>query len=176
MLVLMQTCPNCQAENKDQDVYCYRCGHLLPSVQLNAQDESGTKILKGATQQLALPKRSWGTARLDSEELITFRVKGAEEPLQIYLGEEEIVIGRTHGDVTVDVDLTPYEAAEKGVSRRHTKIKRENDTVTIIDLGSANNTYINGQKIVPNEVRILRDGDELRLGRLVMRVHFGEDL
>jgi hypothetical protein len=171
----MQVCSNCGAENKEQDVYCYRCGHLLPSVQLPSSD-AGTRLLKGATQQLALPKRTWGTARLDNEELITFRIKGNDTPLHLYLSEEEVIMGRTHGDTVVDVDLTPYDAADKGVSRRHVRLKRENDTVTIVDLGSANFSYINGQKLVANEVRILRDGDELRLGRLSMRVTFGEDL
>ena len=171
----MQTCSNCNAENKEQDVYCYRCGHLLPSVQVTT-DQAGTRILHSQTQQLALPKRSWGTARLDTESLITFRIKGDERHLQVYLTDEELIMGRTHGDIVADVDLSLYDADEKGVSRRHALLKRENDTVTIVDLGSANNTFINGQKIVPNEVRILRDGDELRLGRLTMRVVFGENL
>ena len=46
------------------------------------------------------------------------------------------------------------------------------DALKVIDLGSANATFINGQKLIAHQARILRDGDELRLGHLVIRVHF----
>lgn len=170
----MQNCLNCHAENQDHDIYCYRCGNVLPSVQLPNENEDGTSILKAQTERLAMPKRRWGTARLDSEALISLRIRGAEQPLQVYLTDEAVTLGRTIGDVIVEVDLSSYDASEKGVSRRHAQIALDNDTVTIVDLGSANNTYINGQRIIPSEARILRDGDEIRLGRLVMNVRFGE--
>lgn len=167
----MQTCTKCEAENADTDVYCYRCGQLLATVPGAA--EPGTRILKNQTEKLAFPSRMWGTARLDVQSLITLRIKGQQEPLQVIL-EDELTMGRTAGDVEVDIDLTPYKASEHGVSRRHALLKRQNDTVTVTDLGSSNHTFINGQRIVPNENRILRDGDELRLGRLVMNINFGE--
>lgn len=172
----MQNCLHCGAENKDEDVYCYRCGQLLPSIDPSAESTVGTKILKTQTQRLALPKKRWGTARLETEAIITFHIRGNDVPLTVYLADQELVLGRTHGDVTVDVDLTTYNAVEFGVSRRHVMMKRQNDTVLVTDLGSANNTYLNGHKIIPNEMRILRDGDELRLGRLVARVTFGDKL
>ncbi len=170
----MQNCPNCHAENKEHDVYCYRCGSILPSVKLPNTEETGTTILKQQTERLAMPKRRWGTARLDNEALISLRIRGVEQPLQVYLTDEVVTLGRTVGEVVVEVDLSDHDAVEKGVSRRHAQLALDNDTVTITDLGSANNTYINGQRIIPNEARILRDGDEIRLGRLVMNVRFGE--
>lgn len=41
-----------------------------------------------------------------------------------------------------------------------------------MDLGSANATYLNGQKLVANQSRILRDGDELRLAKMIVRINF----
>ena len=41
-----------------------------------------------------------------------------------------------------------------------------------MDLGSANATYLNGQKLIPFQARILRDGDELKLGNCGVRVGF----
>ena len=35
-----------------------------------------------------------------------------------------------------------------------------------------NGTFLNGQRLVPNQPRILRDGDEIRLGHLVLYVRF----
>jgi pSer/pThr/pTyr-binding forkhead associated (FHA) protein len=46
------------------------------------------------------------------------------------------------------------------------------NTVVIVDLDSVNHTYINGQRLHPKEVRVLRDGDELRLGKLSIKVTF----
>jgi pSer/pThr/pTyr-binding forkhead associated (FHA) protein len=37
-----------------------------------------------------------------------------------------------------------------------------------MDMGSANGVYVNGQKLVAKEERVLRDGDQLRLGQLVL--------
>ena len=44
--------------------------------------------------------------------------------------------------------------------------------VLVADLGSANGSYINGQRMMPKEVRVLRHGDELRLGKLVLLASF----
>ncbi len=76
------------------------------------------------------------------------------------------------GVAVPDIDLTPHDAIEKGVSRTHAVLTRDQETVVVADLNSANGTFLNGQKLMPNEPRILRDNDELRLGRLVIRVAF----
>jgi pSer/pThr/pTyr-binding forkhead associated (FHA) protein len=58
------------------------------------------------------------------------------------------------------------------VSRMHAGLRRQGDTLVLTDLGSLNYTFINGQRVHPHEVRILRNGDELRIGQLKMRVYF----
>ncbi|NDJ63106.1 MAG: FHA domain-containing protein, partial [Chloroflexi bacterium] len=71
------------------------------------------------------------------------------------------------------VDLTNSGGVDKGVSRRHALVvRKEENSLMIVDKDSPNGTYLNGQRLVPNQGRLLRDGDELRLGRLVIRVHF----
>ena len=87
----------------------------------------------------------------------------------------ELKVGRTHDDESLpqpEVDLSPYGATKLGVSRNHLTLSRDHDTIFVTDLGSANSTYLNGQRLMPHERRILRDNDELRLGRLVVRVNF----
>jgi pSer/pThr/pTyr-binding forkhead associated (FHA) protein len=104
---------------------------------------------------------------------ILVRVQGIDQP--IYLaGHEEFRLGR--GDprqgVRPDVDLGPYRGLELGVSRLHAIIKRNGDAVTLTDLGSTNGTTVNGTRLMPNLPQPLRDGDELRLGKLTLRVYF----
>ena len=88
---------------------------------------------------------------------------------------KELLVGRAHDQESLpqpDVDLAPHGGMEHGVSRNHLTLTRDHDTIFVTDLGSANSTYLNGQRLMPHEPRILRDNDELRLGHLVMRVNF----
>ena len=95
------------------------------------------------------------------------------EPVQIKL-MGELIVGRAdpNGDHLVDVDLTPYGAADMGVSRRHLTISVQNDILTVTDLASGNGTYLNGAHLKPNTPYPLSNEDELQLGmfKLSMRV------
>jgi hypothetical protein len=75
-----------------------------------------------------------------------------------------------------EFDLTKYEAQEKGVSRRHAALCREQGTLLLCDLDSKNGTYINGQRIAPHLPCPVYDGDEIRLARLVLLVSFQPDI
>jgi len=50
------------------------------------------------------------------------------------------------------------------VSRRHIKITVKEGTVTLMDLGSKNGTYINGRKIQPKTLIKLHNGDQIQIG------------
>ena len=89
--------------------------------------------------------------------------------------KHETIIGRSEGStMKPDIDLSAHNASEMGVSRLHVALQynAKNNLLSVSDMKSANGTFINGQKLYPQEVRVLRDGDELRLGRLVLRVYF----
>ena len=97
--------------------------------------------------------------------------KGPVPELLLFLGEKqlgtfaltkpELTIGRNPGnDILID---------NVGVSRRHAVIRISGDLVVVEDLGSANGTFVNGQKITKHE---LQDGDEILVlkHRLLFRV------
>jgi hypothetical protein len=69
-----------------------------------------------------------------------------------------------------DIDLSPYQAYAAGVSRLHAVIKRDGTRVIFIDLGSANGTYVNGKRLVPNVEQVLNHGDVIALGKLKLQV------
>jgi pSer/pThr/pTyr-binding forkhead associated (FHA) protein len=71
-----------------------------------------------------------------------------------------------------DIDLTSDGGLEKGVSRRHAKITRRGSEVFIEDLGSINGTFLNRKKLTPYLPQVLKSGDELQLGKLILRVNF----
>ena len=94
--------------------------------------------------------------------------------LEVFPTEQDVVIGRSSNAnaLSPDIDLAHYDAESLGVSRLHVSIKRSAKTLTITDMNSSNKTYLNGQVLHPNEVRVLNDNDEVRLGRLYLRVRF----
>lgn len=69
-----------------------------------------------------------------------------------------------------DVDLASYGALQKGVGRRHMRLVVQNSQVCIEDLNSTNGTFLNSLRLVARMPQPVQDGDEVRLGNLVLRV------
>jgi len=55
------------------------------------------------------------------------------------------------------------------VSGTHAQIIAEDDVFRLTDLGSTNGTFLNGQRLNPNEPVVLQAGDEITLGGLTYR-------
>lgn len=71
-----------------------------------------------------------------------------------------------------EIDLTPYGAQDRGVSRVHAQLQIIEGIVHIIDLGSTNGTFVNAVRLEKDTPTALRKGDELLLGRLTVQVLF----
>ncbi len=70
------------------------------------------------------------------------------------LGNSADRSGSENNDIAVPPEF-------KSISRRHIEIRREGKSYRLIDLGSSNGVYVNGQKV---ENIVLQDGDEIRIG------------
>jgi len=81
-------------------------------------------------------------------------------------GVEGYIIGRVDNKSSYapDIDLTPYNALQKGLSRRHAALVRYQGMVHILDLSSVNGTFLNGQRLAPEVPHLIRVGDKLRFG------------
>ncbi len=82
---------------------------------------------------------------------------------QQYPLDEFNLIGRSD-DATIKLD-------DNGVSRQHATIRCEGDHYWLVDLGSANGTYVNDSAI--STARVLRDGDRVQFGTNLL--HFYQD-
>lgn len=58
----------------------------------------------------------------------------------------------------------------KSVSRRHCLLLHNDDGFGAMDLKSSSGTWINGSRLHPHEWRVLRDGDQIRFGKVAFTV------
>jgi predicted component of type VI protein secretion system len=84
----------------------------------------------------------------------------------------EFTLGRSaEGQPIVpDVDLSPFNAYANGVSRLHSVLKLIEDQIVIMDLGSSNGTYLNGNRLSPYVEIPVAHGDIIYLGKLKIQV------
>lgn len=68
-----------------------------------------------------------------------------------------------------DVDLNPHGALDNGVGRRHLRLLVQGGQLLIEDLDSTNGTMLNGQRLAPRQPQPLRDGDQIVVGKLLLR-------
>lgn len=165
--VVWVTCPNCGKANQKHEVFCYSCGAMLET----ARGTFETRHFEDANATL-------DSEHFGLESVLVLRVRGSADALEIrpQKSEQDVILGRgtTGSAMMPDVDLTSKGAADLGVSRLHLSLRYDGKHHSILasDLGSANGSFINGQRMLAKEVRVLRHGDELRLGRMVLMVSF----
>jgi len=98
--------------------------------------------------------------------LITLRVLDGADRGRIFDGlETPVTIGREEGN-TIQLN-------DERVSRFHVKIQEDHDRLVLTDLESTNGTKVNGEDI---QLRILRHGDMIHLGRSVLVVGSRDDI
>jgi serine/threonine protein kinase len=67
-----------------------------------------------------------------------------------------------------DFDMSFYDP-EGYVSRRHAHILKARNGYFVTDLGSSNGTYVNDQLLAPQNPRLLRNGDQIAIGEVVVQ-------
>jgi len=166
----MIKCPVCQAEHPENTLFCDECGASLLERNVKETDlMAAAKVTWMGREEASKAAEEDITSPLGLKLMIPGRERDVEIPLT-----KEMNIGRRDPASAwfPEVDLTSDSGLEKGVSRRHAKITRRGSEVFIEDLGSINGTFLNGKKLTPYLPQVLRDGDELLMGRLMLRVSF----
>ncbi len=141
------TCPACGTEVETGDAFCSACGFALKEAP-------------------APPPPALAGPRL------VVVASGAEIPLPAV---EEIILGREDpvSGLYPEVDLTPHGGEEGGVSRRHARLIVEGSQYFVEDLDSTNYTFVNKQKLAPKTRQPVKDGDEIRCGRIALVLKTG---
>ncbi len=170
----MPKCESCDTEYVEGALYCLECG-----VYLLADDENDieTTIQIPASEPLngKQPTRPID-GRLgfgDQPDRILFMISTSGRRVSKEMGKE-INIGRSDPskEIYPEIDLTPDEGFECGVSRQHALVKASEKGVALVDLGSTNGTLVNRQQVDPERPFPLTNGDHIQLGSLMLQIFF----
>jgi hypothetical protein len=175
-------CPTCSHRNRPGILICENCGTNLASGRqiavgtrdLKREDENAAsegKAILDTGQAKAIESAGAGT--FNENMLLRVEIEGGAAPMLVY-PKQEIIMGRRDPNTggMPDVDLTAYAGYRMGVSRRHAAIRLQDKQLHVSDLGSSNGTFLNGVRLVAHRPYQLRDGDEIRLGQMVLRLFF----
>ena len=160
------TCINCHTPYRMDDLYCGRCGFILPHV-LDASNTYHMEIQRDQPLDL-----QWGTGYFHARARLFLRDEKTDVVIPIPLQTESVIVGRSVKGMPVDIDLTPFGASDLGVSRCHIRINRLRDSIRITDLASSNGTFLNRDRLTPGVSYLLRNRAVLQLGKMILRAQF----
>ena len=88
-------------------------------------------------------------------------IRGTPQGHRFFITADEMIIGR---DPAADISIP-----DASISRKHAKVTRSGNDVTIEDLGSSNGTSINGKKLEPGKIVTLSKEDLIKLGNSIVK-------
>ncbi|MBI1276886.1 MAG: FHA domain-containing protein [Anaerolineaceae bacterium] len=175
-------CPNCGHRNRPGTLICDNCGTSLIS---GTKSAVGTRDLVSATEAAAASSEplmdaaqlnaveSAGGSLFTDDMVLRIEIEGGATPMLVY-PKQEIILGRRDPNTGTlpDVDMTAYSGYRMGVSRTHASIRLQDKQLNLSDRGSSNGTFLNGTRLVAHRPYPIKDGDEIRLGQMVLKIYF----
>lgn len=153
-------CPQCRARYRLEEKHFggrsqmqVRCTKCQKTFVVSTSTSAAAPSVPDASVPEATVVSKPKTVHLPEGKSIVLSV--TEGPLKgkiFYLSKPQTVLGRVGTDIVVE---------DPEVSRKHCVVEVHGDTALLVDLGSANGTFVNGQKIQTCELRHL---SEFRVG------------
>ena len=168
----MITCPECGSSQIPGTIFCNDCGKMLAAT-------------KNSDPTVVLPFAKVGSRPLpptidiqdlepsvDSKQIMIL-IPSSRRRLELKL-EDDIRIGRADPEANVmpEIDFTQDEGIENGISRLHAIINLTKQGILLTDLNSTNGTSINKVRIPSQQPVLLKTGDEVRFGDLLVHIFF----
>jgi len=170
MNVSENVCPVCNTKNELEAVVCGNCGATLDDPFMDPGAKTKTTGMPALVPERI---RDWSIDEaVIPDSGIAVYVEGAFHPVHID-SKGKFVIGRKVGTTSEGLlDLSASGGYHLGVSRRHAVIRRTEHGYEMLDLGSANGTWLNDQRLVPHKSYPLASGSHLRLGSMRLSVRY----
>ncbi len=103
------------------------------------------------------------TVFFDQDEYLTLKWKEGHFSKEYILEEFPVTVGKMHRSAQMVMEDT-------SVSRLHARFRKQGNTVYLQDLDSTNGTYVNNKQLSVGEERIIRRGDEIQFGKIIVNV------
>ncbi|MFI5273204.1 MAG: FHA domain-containing protein [Ktedonobacterales bacterium] len=146
-------------DNPEGSAFCDECGERLDAT-------SAPQVAVAAAPAAATTGAGTGAGTTPAKLVVIADSFAFELP-----NKTEVLIGREDplSEIYPDVDLTDHGGEEGGVSRLHAKLYNNGGQFSIEDQNSTNSTFVNRQKLTAKSPAAIKDGDEIRLGKVAMR-------
>ena len=103
------------------------------------------------------------TVFFDKDEYLTFQWKEGHFSKEHILEEFPVTVGKMKGKGQMIIE-------DSSVSRLHARLRKQGETVYLQDLDSTNGTYVNKKQLFAGEERIIKRGDEIQFGKIIVNV------
>lgn len=148
------TCPNCQASNPTDALFCEACGYdfttgsmprtMAPPGGAPSADEvtPAADANPSATLSTGWVAEIWIDPDWYADQKSTDPLPSPGLPTVVPLKHASILIGRASRsrNISPDIDLS----SDNGISRRHAQLTTDGTRWWVEDLGSSNGTYVGG--------------------------------
>jgi pSer/pThr/pTyr-binding forkhead associated (FHA) protein len=168
----MPTCPFCRYENVAGVARCVMCYASLLETAPAQVPASLTRIgIRVPDQELVRAQTQTRRAVALGINSIALYIDNGPDPLILEVTNQAI-LGRhsPNSNPQPRVDLTPYGAQDRGVSRMHAIIRRTDKGLVLQDLASSNGTWLNGVKLQPYVQMPLKSGDHFQLSQIDIEI------
>jgi pSer/pThr/pTyr-binding forkhead associated (FHA) protein len=145
-------CNNCGHENPETANFCSSCGAVLTPEKGGAHDTTIT--FSAPSEAEAEDEISVPLEELEEGKAILVVKRGPDAGTKFFLDSDVVSAGR---DPNSDIFL-----GDVTVSRKHAEIRRDGNEFSLVDAGSLNGTFVNGNRV---ESTRLSNGDEIQIGK-----------
>jgi len=173
-LPIIIPCPQCGQSVQNDAVFCGNCGYnLQKSVQelevliseaLNATKEPDGVVISEIEEVPTVPPQEEEIIAVVPVYPIFLHHVQTDQKLELQSTLKIIHLGRPNDEIPPDLDLSGLPNADV-ISRIHADIRLEADGYYLEDMGSANGTYVNGQRLLHGNRHLLTHGDRFCLGK-----------
>jgi len=181
------TCPNCQARNAAEALFCEDCGYDFTTGQLPPPAAPPTQIdpisgrLTPPTRQQTFSGLTWVAEVWVDPDWFTHQQTAGTCPTSglptvVPLGGDVQLIGRRSRSRNINPEIDC--SSDGAISHRHAELSLAGERWSVKDLGSTNGTFVGAPgrypdaQLAPHERRELADAERIYLGawtRIVVR-------
>lgn len=103
------------------------------------------------------------TVFFDQDEYLTLKWKEGHFSKEYVLEEFPVTVGKMQSSVQMVIE-------DASISRLHARFRKQGNTIYLQDLDSTNGTYINEKQLAIGEENIIKRGDEIQFGKIIVNV------